>query len=329
MNVQAVTLEAMRRLLLILCFALWTLNGSPAIAAEEHTLRHDGRERNYLAVMPETEGNTSLPVVIALHGGGGDPEAFIERSRLDALARREGFIAIFPAGTGRLNFLTWNAGHCCGYAHREQVDDVGFLKRVITHISIRYPVDPERIYMTGHSNGSMMTYHALCQLADQLAAVAPVGGQKPYPGCPLSRRVPLLHLHGSEDKSAPYHGGECGGGWAEILPFVSRDDITRQCQPVPATVRQWAQAYGCEPPAQQIRSEAPLHCSRYCSGAAPVTLCRIEGAGHAWPGGTPFSACERREEGFMCQRWRKALGSPEVGVDASRFIWKWLKQYHK
>ena len=71
-----------------------------------------------------------MPVVLNFHGGGGNAAAHRDYVRMDPLADREGFIVVYPNGTGRLEekLLTWNAGLCCGYAANEKVDDVGFVR---------------------------------------------------------------------------------------------------------------------------------------------------------------------------------------------------------
>ena len=70
----------------------------------------------------------ALPVVINFHGGGGNAETQQKFSRMDILADAEGFLAVYPNGTGRMpdRLLTWNAGTCCAYSVINKIDDVGF-----------------------------------------------------------------------------------------------------------------------------------------------------------------------------------------------------------
>ena len=71
----------------------------------------------------------------------------------------ERILVVYPEGTGRFKTrpLTWNVGHCCGHALEKRVDDVGFISALIDKLSAPYPVDPARIYVTGTSNGAMMS----------------------------------------------------------------------------------------------------------------------------------------------------------------------------
>ena len=63
-------------------------------------------------------------LILALHGGGGDPDQFANASGLARAAMRQGFAVAFPAGSGRRGerLLTWNGGYCCGYAARQGID---------------------------------------------------------------------------------------------------------------------------------------------------------------------------------------------------------------
>ena len=97
-----------------------------------------------------------------------------------------------------------------GLAMRRRVDDVGFIGALIDKLSIDYPVDPKRIYATGMSNGGMMTHRLGIELADRVAAIAPVVatvfGDEREP----TRPVPALMINGMLDKSVPFRGGRAG-----------------------------------------------------------------------------------------------------------------------
>ncbi|NJN00846.1 MAG: hypothetical protein HC793_04600 [Aquincola sp.] len=63
-------------------------------------------------------------MVIVFHGGGGNPESMIRLTGMNAKADAEGFIAVYPFGSGRLGnqMLTFNGGECCGYAMQQKID---------------------------------------------------------------------------------------------------------------------------------------------------------------------------------------------------------------
>ena len=67
---------------------------------------------------------------------------------MDRLADREGFVVVYPNGSGllRARLLTWNAGGCCGYAMRADVDDVGFVRALLDDLAARVAFDRRRVY---------------------------------------------------------------------------------------------------------------------------------------------------------------------------------------
>src|SRR5688500_12680494 len=70
----------------------------------QRKLAHGGRSRSYLLhVPPAGRASRPLPLVIAFHGGGGHAENQKECSKLDAVADREGFVTVYPDGTGPLS----------------------------------------------------------------------------------------------------------------------------------------------------------------------------------------------------------------------------------
>jgi polyhydroxybutyrate depolymerase len=143
-----------------------------------------------------------------------------EETGLSDLAAREGFLAVYPNGITLFGwFQHWNAGHCCGRAMKDQVDDVGFISTVIEEVRRDFRVDPSRIYMVGYSNGGMLAYLFAAEKPETLAAVAVIGatiGSSPSPSQPEVRipparaPLPVLAIHGREDDSIPYEGGRLG-----------------------------------------------------------------------------------------------------------------------
>ena len=152
---------------------------------------------------------TRVPMVLVLHGGGGNAVNAEAMTGFTNKARQEGFIVVYPEGTSRgaLGLLTWNASHCCGHAMQTRVDDVGFIGALIDRLVKDHPVDPKRIYATGLSNGGMMTHRLGIELSDRFAAIAPViatlFGDETRP----KRPVPALMINGLLDKSVPPDGG--------------------------------------------------------------------------------------------------------------------------
>lgn len=110
-----------------LALAVWLgTAAAPATAAsvEEHSLESGGATRSYLLFIPEqASATTKVPLVIVLHGGSGTAESAQRMTEFTRKAQLHGFIVVYPNGSGRRNkpMLTWNAGHCCGYAMKKAV----------------------------------------------------------------------------------------------------------------------------------------------------------------------------------------------------------------
>ena len=157
---------------------------------------HDGLTRDYLVHVPRTyRPGHAAPMLMALHGGGGDSDFQADDSKYRLISKSEqaGFIAVFPNGFSRLPsgiLATWNAGACCGAAVKNKVDDVGFLREVILRVEQQASVDQRRVFVTGMSNGGLMSYRMACEASDLVRAIAPVAGTDNTTACRPSRRCP-------------------------------------------------------------------------------------------------------------------------------------------
>jgi polyhydroxybutyrate depolymerase len=260
------------RLALILVLLAAAATTAPA-EDREASMEYGGRSRWWLIHEPAGKGKVPRPLVIALHGGGGSPDGSARMTGLDALADREGFVAVYPAGTGFFGrrLLTWNAGNCCGYAMKKDVDDVGFLAALIAKYVKDGSADPKRVYMTGMSNGAMMTQRFACERADLVAAVAPVAGTIGVPRCEPSRPVSVLMINGRADQHVPYAGGE---GMKMLSPRADRS--------AKQNVETWAKNDSCG--AAETQEGRVSRESYRCPGGVDVVLLTHEG-GHIWPGG--------------------------------------------
>jgi polyhydroxybutyrate depolymerase len=298
----------------------------PAVSAEGRvatvTVRHDGLKRTALVrIPPQVAEQRPLPLVLNFHGGAGNAVTEQRYVRMDALADREGFILVYPNGTGVLEdrLLTWNAGTCCGLAARENVDDVGFVRALLDELARRLPVDSSRVYATGLSNGAMMSYRLAAELSDRIAAIAPVAGASAMPRFHAKRMVPILHVHSVDDPRALYKGG-----LGPPFPFTN---VRVMHQPVEEVLSHWAAFGGCNPKAV-LREErrgtagtpsaehtAKLYVYTGCRDGTEVALWQLTGVGHVWPGAEP---------NFL----PRLLGPGTDVIDANEEIWRFFRGYH-
>ena len=288
-------------------------------------LKHDGRERSYILHVPKDAVTSPWPVVINFHGGGSSASGQQAYSRMDAVADREGFLVVYPNGTGGIadRLLTWNAGACCGYATRNKVDDVGFVRALIDDLETHAEIDRTRIYATGLSNGAMMAYRLAAEAPGLVAAIAPVAGALALPGEP-KRPVPILHIHSVDDTRALYAGG--------LGPPYPLTTIRVQHPAVEKLLADWAEHSGCprEPssePAIHGRGSSSAHTATRmtygpCKEGVEVVLWKLTGAGHVWPGASTDYLSK------VLGSQAKVLGPATDVIDANTQMWQFFALYH-
>jgi polyhydroxybutyrate depolymerase len=222
-----------------------------------------GVARQYrLHVPPGYQPGQPLPLVISLHGYNSNAEQQERVSRMPVKAAAAGFIAVYPEGLG--DPQSWKFG-----SRAEGQADVAFIRDLIQSLEGQLSIDPRRIYVTGISNGAEMSYRLACDLADTLAAFAPVaGGYPPFGDCQATRPLPVVAFHGTADKLLPYEGKP---------PLL---------QPVHDWAAGWAAHNGCAGASTVTFQKGDVTGETWggCHDGADVTLYTIAGKGHSWPG---------------------------------------------
>ncbi len=287
------------------------------------SITHNQIERTYRIYLPASFNKAkSLPLLIALHGGGGTGENMIKLTRggFNDLADKEGFIPVYPDALER----QWNDGRS-GVKYRSyeigQVDDTGFISALIGHLIEEYNIDKTRVYATGISNGAIMSYRLGCELTGKIAAIAPVAGQmvpaifgKALPTKPL----PVLIINNTTDPCIQWEGGEIG------LPGAGQGKRGIGIS-VPESVRFWVEHDKCAtPPAITILEDKDpgdgtrVRKEAYSQGVegTEVILYAVEGGGHTWPGGYQYL----RE---------RVIGKTSRDIDANEVIWNFCKNFKR
>jgi polyhydroxybutyrate depolymerase len=271
-----------------------------------------------------------------------------EVTGLNELSERKGFLAVYPQGTGP-EFENgtvagaWNAGVCCGAAMEENVDDVAFFSELLDRLLADFHVDTRRVYATGISNGSQMSFRLACDLAGRIAAIAPTGAPGAHTACAPARPVPVMYFHGTADPCAPYEGGEeCGGCLHEFLrelcglardPDACRQDlgdaVTFPCEPAEKYIRAWSVRNGCPEDAIQTFRNGKATCvSRGpCEDDTEVVLCIVEDMGHTWPGGTNGPLCTSGQTPGLCSRYEDIVGPISNDIVASEAMWDFFERH--
>jgi polyhydroxybutyrate depolymerase len=274
---------------------------------------------------------------LALHGGGGNAEGSVDYFQLNEKSDQEGFIVVYPEGTGRRVlgklFGSWNAGRCCAPGMDEQVDDVGYFANLLEVLKADFNLDPRRTYVLGMSNGAQMAFRLACELANDIAAIGTSGSIGSYDECNPSRPVPVLHIQGREDPCSLFYGGECGGCVAELLNKLGIPAKARfwTCQPVPEYLLLWSQFNNCSDRVDTTYRNGNASCITYqdCQEDAEVTLCTVEVMGHTWPGRSTYGApsCSTNPQGNICEVWKETVGALSDDIDANDMMWDFFEMH--
>ena len=259
--------------------------GAAGLAAgeEKTTITSGGVERWYLRHVPAAhDGTTPLPVVVDLHGYSEGAQVHVRMSELGAFGDQHGFVTITPQGLGPVPRWETAVGS----------QDVKFIGDLLDQVEQTVCVDTARVFVTGLSNGAMMTSVVACALADRVAAVAPVAGITNVAGCKPARAVPIVAFHGTADPFVAYDGGL--GPAAAKLPAPDGSgktlgDLGARNRPkglsVPDVLHAWARRNKCtgQVSEKQVASDV-TELSYACPRGAEVELYRVTGGGHSWPG---------------------------------------------
>lgn len=238
-----------------------------------------GLERSYLVQVPP-EPSGAMPLLIMLHGAGGDGERAERVTGFTDAAMANEFIVAYPNGT-QANFvdgeLSWNAGACCGIARTDNIDDVSFVLAMIAELQAKYTIDASRIYLAGYSNGGMLSYRLACEHSELFAAVAVISGAHNYSPCEPSEPVPLLIVHGLIDLTVPYDGGETNERTAARFGQWLNTSVEY-------ATNFWVTHDNCEVDAV-VTEAPPISTARYsgCDDGAIVEVVTITDGTHTWP----------------------------------------------
>ncbi len=259
---------------------IWALGMAGMIGAGEakagtEVLLADGRR--FEIVLPR--GVVNPPLIVALHGGAGSGSSMESLSQLTEKAVGQGFAVAYPDGSGRGRALTWNAGFCCAYAARRNVDDVGFIEAVISVSAERFGIDRRNVFLVGMSNGAMMSQTIAARRPDLVRAVGTVSGPLDIGRERIRGQVPLMHFHGTADDVVPYEGG------------IGERTVNRKgFPPIEAVIGKWVETFGerltverrvIDPARDGTRVVRTAYSGK---GHERVVLYTIEGGSHSWPG---------------------------------------------
>ena len=216
------------------------------------------------------------PLLLVLHGRGANGNLQLAYTGFADLLDDEALIIAAPDGTAQPSDGTsfWNATDACCDFEGTGVDDSGYLSGLVDEISGVYNVDPDRIYLFGHSNGGYMSYRLACDHGDKFTALASLAGATfvDPTDCDPSGEVAVLQIHGELDDTVTY------AGIANIYPGAVE------------TASIWAGYNGCgalvdsgerlDVERQIDGDETRVERHADCPAGGEVELWSLEGGGH-------------------------------------------------
>ncbi len=286
-------------------------------AARAETFESAGTKRTYTADYPE---GAPAPLVLVLHGNTQRGEDMRTRTSWPGVAKREGFIAVFPDGLDRAWADFRGDAERAGRAPPAGTDDVAFLTALVAKFVHDGAADPKRIYVTGVSNGGHMTMTLACTHAELFAAAASVIASFTdimMGACKPSQPIPMLMMNGTADPLIAYQGGRGTSRYA--VPNVVS---------TAATIAFWRKNNGCAagdrqstklPDKDKNNSSTVTRIDSDCPDGRDVVLYRVDGGGHRMPGSFPDARFVRVVDAL--------LGPQNHDIDGAETIWAFFKSH--
>ena len=271
----------------VLIFFLIFSSTLTAGSYKEKTIMVDGIKRHFVVKEPSSwNKKDKIPLIIALHGGGSSWRKFnngTTKHTLDIETNRKKILLILPQGIKN----HWNDGRT---ALNNKVDDVKFISKLIDFAIQKQHVNPNKIYVTGMSNGGMMAIRLGIELPNKIKAIAAVSAlmNSKIRYKKLKKSVSFMLIHGTEDPIIPFAGGEIKAfsfaksrgkviSARETLDYFSDNNV---CTTRPIKSFQDKRPFD--------KTSLNIELYNRCYGSAQVEFIQVNNGGHAWPGGKQY-----------------------------------------
>ena len=146
---------------LLLALLLLLLTSVPVASKDDITkelFKYNGKDRVYYLYVPANlKPQTQVPLIVMLHGSGRNGITLVEKWK--DYAKKEGLIIVGPDAS---NSRGWSAPQ----------DGPDYLHALIEDLKTRYPINPRRVYLFGHSAGACFALHMSLMESEYFAAAA-------------------------------------------------------------------------------------------------------------------------------------------------------------
>ncbi|MFY7786574.1 MAG: alpha/beta hydrolase family esterase [Thermoflexibacteraceae bacterium] len=290
-----------------------------------NTITVNNISRKYLVYRP-TGMKSINAVVTVLHGGGGRG---IDVAQLGVhplaafrtVADTEKFLVVYPEGTPDIQGNSgWNDCRSDDIAG-SQGDDITFLKELNGKLVNELKISPTKMFLTGTSNGALMTYAYAFQFPETVRAIAVSSGNLPL--LPESGKcsngailpLPILLTHGTSDPAMPANGG-CV---ADVGGNCNRGKVISQS----ATIQYWLER-------NSLKNTTPITTifdvnmtdagnveKRIYNGVNPLVYYILHNAGHSVASKTVYqnssaaSGVQNRDIEYAEEVWNFFKGLPQ------------------
>ncbi len=298
MKIRTIVRGALAFVVLPILVGLIAVVGIRLLDRTNGSIVSSGTTRRYFVHVPPRYDRTKpTPLVISMHGAGGWPRQQQYLTQWSRLADTQGFIVVYPAGTGFPQI--WHVFRDAGLRR-----DVKFISEMIDTLERTYNIDSTRIYANGFSNGGGMAFVLSCTLFDRIAAVGLVAAAEtlPWNWCDDRRPMPMIAFHGTTDPIIPYTGGH-----SPLAPQTFPN--------VETWASSWAHRNDCasKPADSAVTADVTRRQYTGCADGATVVLYTIRGGGHTWPGGKPLPSI--------------IVGATSHEIDATREMWNFFRRH--
>lgn len=308
-NVKIYAFLGLITLLMIAVAVKFVVNGSFTFADEEgmqkDTIVVNSDTRVFYVHVPPNyhkQKDKKYPVVLIYHGTVADANKIKNYTKFNDFADKNDIIAVYPEYMGNWD---WDLKPA------EKSKDIVFTEKLIEYLTLYYKADSKKIYATGYSSGAEMSYLLACTLPNKIAAFAPVSGnmrQSYVAGCHINKSAPILLVHGTSDPYEKWNGDS-------RKEMISVDEVLNFWKGRNKCSGEEKQTVFPHKNSEKSSTTAKLFVNNDCADKSEVSILKIEGGGHTWPG----SPTSPRIETF--------LGKTNYDVSANDLIWEFFSRH--
>ena len=268
-------------------------------------INHEGINREFnLYIPPNYSSSINYPILFNLHGGASMAQDYMEyESDMRSMADDENFILVYPQATSdSRGDPTWHLGG--ENSKSTEVNDVGFIGKIIDELSSIYSVDQKRIYVCGFSNGAYLAYEIACLMNDKIAGIGVVAGHMfidTFNSCSPSHPTPIINIHGTEDNydgiGSYYISQENSNAYWVSFNSTDSSPVISQIDNINTS----------------DESTVELYSWKNGTNGTTVEHYKIIGGGHSWPN--------------ISSNSNSIKGYSNGDIDANQLIWNYLSRY--